>query len=957
MRKLAIAAVVVILLIVVALLVLPHLIDVNQYRGQIQAQLQKQLNRPVQLGDMSLSILPLSVHVNNVTIGDDPSFHSNVPFAEVQQLDISLKLLPLLAKNIEVNSLQLEHTKIELIRNAAGVWNFASLGHNSTAAQNNQAPPTQATPPPQTQKPSPAQQAGGQENAFALGELKITDGQIAVTDYQKHQSRAVYDHIDASLKDFAPGKPFSLDVTAHLPGNGSQTLQLSGKGGPINDAQMLNTPFSGTVKMNQVSLSGAQKFLNSQALEGTNGVITGTTDFSNAAGKMSAKGSLKIENAVIHNVQIGYPITADFNVADDLTTDVIQISQGSMKLGSTPLSLNGTINTRANPTVVDVNVSASDASIEEAARLASAFGVAFSPNAKIAGKLTMNVHAQGPTDHLALNGNINGRNLEITGKDIPQAVKVPQIDLAMTPQDLRSNNFTAISGGTTLNAQIALSQYTGNSPVVDATLKTANAHVNELLNIAKAYGASGTEGMSGTGTISLDVHATGPIKNTDAMTFSGTGAIQNASLKTPQLTQPLNIKNVNMQFTQNSVNLTNLAASLGSTNAGGNLSIANFQAPKLTFALTADKINVAELQKITAAPAPAHAPAQKKAEASWSLVPTAEAAPSAPQPSFLSTATGTGTVAVGTIIYDKTTLTNVHSNVTLNHGVIQLSPVSANVYGGQVAGAITVDTRPANMAVAVNAKLINADNNQLLSALSNVKDTIYGTVNSNVNITFVTPPSGDVTPTLNGTLAVNLTNGKITKIDLLNELSKIGKFSGGGAKGYTSISKLTGTLEIHNGVANTSDLKAAMDGGTMAATGMINLVNQAINMHVTAVLDKGFSQSVGGTGVGGYLNTALANKNGELVLPVIITGSTSHPIVAPDVQKIAQMKLNNMLPTAGGLLNGKGGADLGGMVGGLLGGKQSTTAQPQTGKPAQPQPSNQLNDALGQLLGGSKKKK
>ena len=113
--------------------------------------------------------------------------------------------------------------------------------------------------------------------------------------------------------------------------------------------------------------------------------------------------------------------------------------------------------------------------------------------------------------------------------------------------------------------------------------------MEELLGIAKAYGVSAVEGMSGSGNISLDVRATGPIKNTDAMNFSGSGALQNASLKMPSLTQPLNVRNANLQFTQNSVNLTNLAASLGSTNASGNLSIANFQAPQLTFALSADK--------------------------------------------------------------------------------------------------------------------------------------------------------------------------------------------------------------------------------------------------------------------------------------------------------------------------------------------------------------------------------
>jgi len=949
MKKLAMLVGVVVLVIIVSALALPHLIDVNQYRGQIQAEVQKQLNRPVQLGQMSLSVFPLALAVENVSIADAPNFHSSVPFAQVQKLDVSVKLLPLLTKDIQVKSLHLQHPRIELIRSAEGAWNFASLGHIATAPQPGQAP----AQPPQAPRPVPAQQAQGQSSAFVLGELKITDGQIAVTDLEKHQSRVVYDHIDASLKDYARGKPFSLEVAAHLPGSGSQTLQLSGEGGPINDAQVLNTPFRGTVKMNQVSLSGAQKFLNTAALEGTDAMLSGSIDFSNATGKISARGSLKMDDAVVHDVKVGYPIEADFDVTDDLTNDVIQISRGKIKLGSTPVSLNGTVNTHAIPAAVDVHVSASDASIEEAARLAAAFGVAFSPNAKITGKLTADVHAQGPTDHLALNGTVNGRGLEITGKDIPQSVRVPQIDLAMTPQDIRSNSFTATAGSTTLNAQMALSQYTGNSPSVDATLKTNNAKVDELLSIAKAYGVSAAEGMSGTGNTTLDVHASGPIKNTDAMTFSGSGAIQNAVVKMPQLTQPLNIKNVNLQFTQNTVNLANLGASLGSTNASGNVSVTNFRAPRLTFALNADKINVGELQKILAAPPPAQkTPEKKKAEASWSLVPVAEGASAAAAPSLLDTVTGTGTLAVGSIVYDKTDLTNVRSNVTLNHGVIQLSPATGNVYGGQMNAAITIDTRPAVTTYAVNGKLVNADNNQMLSALSNVKDTIYGTVSSNMNLSFSTPPSGDVTPTLNGTLGLNLVNGKITKLDLLNELSKIGKF-GAASKGYTAISRLTGTLDIRNGVAQTNDVKAAMDGGTMAAAGTMNLVNQALNMHVTAVLDKAFSQSVGGTGIGGYLNTALANKNGELVLPVLVTGTTSHPVVAPDVQKIAQMKVNNLLPTAGGLLNGKGGNDLGGLVGGLFGGQQQ-----QAGKPGQPQQqSNPLNDALGQLLGGKKKKK
>jgi uncharacterized protein involved in outer membrane biogenesis len=944
MRKLAIAVVIVFIIVVVV--ALTHLIEVSQYRGQIQTELQQRLNRPVQLGVLSLGVFPLRVEASNVVIGEDPSFHSNVPFAEVAQLDVSIKLLPLLAKNIEVESLELKHPRIELIRNAQGVWNFSTVASAPVPPSNTTAKPQQ---PGST---APAQQPSSEGGGFTLGALKITDGQIAVTDNQKHQSRAVYDHIDVTLANYAPGKPFSLDLAAHLPGNGSQTFSINGDGGPVNNADLSNTPFKGTAKFNEVSLQSAQKFLNSSALAGTDAVISGSTDISNASGNMTASGSLKLEKAVVRGVDAGYPITADFDVSDNLNTDVIQIRKCTLKLGSTPLAVNGTVDSHPATATVDVNLSTSNASIQDAARLAAAFGVAFSPNAAIAGQITANVHAQGPTSNLAFNGNVNARNLEMTGKQMPQPVRVPAIDLTLTPQQIQSNNFTATSGSTSLAIQMTFTQYASVSPNVDATVKTTNGKLNELLNIAQAYGVSAVESMTGSGNITLDVHASGPIKNTDAMKFSGSGALQNASLKMPSLTQPLNIRNANLQFTQNSMNITNLAASLGSTNASGNLSVTNFQAPHLTFALNADKLNVTELEQITAGSNPQKAPPKKHADASWSLVSNADGAPAA-HPGVLQTATGNGTIAVGTIIYEQTVLTNVHSNVSLNRGVIQLNPLTSQVYGGQQSGSITVDTRPNPMTYAVNAKLTGLDANKMLSAMSSVKDTVYGTLGATTNITFSTPASGDVTPTLNGTMLMTLANGKIMKLDLPGELAKIGKFGGVSPKGYTAVSQMSGTYNIHDGVAQTNDTKAALDIGNMSAEGSINLVSQGLNMHVTAVLNKSFSQSVGGTGIGGYLNTALANKNGELVLPVLITGSMNHPMVAPDVQQIAKMKLNNLLPTAGGLLNGKGGNNLG-ALGGLLGsGQQQQPAK--AGQPQKQQQANPLGDALNSILGGQKK--
>ena len=117
-------------------------------------------------------------------------------------------------------------------------------------------------------------------------------------------------------------------------------------------------------------------------------------------------------------------------------------------------------------------------------------------------------------------------------------------------------------------------------------------------------------------------------------------------------------------------------------------------------------------------------------------------------------------------------------------------------------------------------------------------------------------------------------------VDLLHEVAVAGKFLGGNfaaPKGFTDLSQLTGNFDVKNGVAQTNNLKAVIDGGTMSAAGTVNLADQSLNMHVIAVLNKALSQQVGGTQVGGYMNTALANNQGELVVPVIVTGTFQHP--------------------------------------------------------------------------------
>jgi hypothetical protein len=164
-------------------------------------------------------------------------------------------------------------------------------------------------------------------------------------------------------------------------------------------------------------------------------------------------------------------------------------------------------------------------------------------------------------------------------------------------------------------------------------------------------------------------------------------------------------------------------------------------------------------------------------------------------------------------------------------------------------------------------------------------------------------------------------------------------------QGATTINRLTGNIAIKNGTARTNDLQALLDIGNLGIAGTADLVSQALNLRVTAVLSKEFSQKAGGTSIGGYARTALANKQGELVIPADVKGTFQHPQFAPDLQQMAQMKLKGLVPDFNNPT-----AAVSGLLGDLLGKQGGTQAQPQQGTPPKNAPQNplqQLQDIFG----------
>ena len=722
MRKIALIVVVIVAIIIVAAVVFAATFDVNRYRSTIQSELEKRLDRKVTLGDMHLSVLPPRFRVQNISISDDPRFRTQKPFVQAQELDVSVKLLPLLRKSIQIDSLDLKRPSVELIKNQKGVWNFASLGSHPEVAQ--PAPGQSASRTP-SQAPPPSAEAAAEsapgEQQFALGELTISDGQVAVTDLQAKSPRTVYDHIDISLQNFAPNQPFSLDAAAHLPGSGNQQVRLKGNGGPIAQGEPATTPFHGTLQLKRVGIAGLAKFLNSPAFANTDGIVSGDTKIDSESGKMTANGQMNIQNPRVRGIDLGYPVNAQYDLTDDLISDAITIRSLTLKLGSTPLALSGLVNAKPTPAQLDLNLKASNISVAEVARLAAASGTALAPGTTVSGNANVNVQVHGTASKPSLSGTVAARNLQLSGKDIAQPVQVPAVNMTFTPAEIRSDNFNINSGGTTVAAQLAIQQYLSNSPIINAKLQAPNAQLPAILSMAKAWGVTGADKVSGAGLLNLDAYASGPIQGLDT------------------------------------------------------------------------------------------------------------------------------------------------------------------------------------------AQMIRA---------------------------------------LNGTTSLNFNTVRYSGADISHQVAAIAGFlnkSNQADQGFTNISKMTGNIVVKNGVAETSDLQALLDIGNLGVTGTADLATQVLNLRVTAVLTKAFTDKLGGaTGISGFMNTALANNQGELVIPAIVTGTFQNPRFAPDLKQIGQMKLRGLLPNS----NNPSSA-VSGILGGLLGQKGAAPTQQQTQQQQQQQPQNAVEQIMG----------
>lgn len=403
-----------ILILVVAVVAIPFLVDVNRFRPTIEGQLQGALGRPVQIGDLSLSLLAGGIKAQDISIADDPAY-SKSPFLTSKALEVGVDFLPLIfSKAMHVNSITLRDPELRLVRGPGGRWNFSSLGSSAPSSparggKRGQASPSSAPSNSTAGNSTASTSAAAQQ--FSIGVLRIVDGKVVVSGV--HARPQAYSNVQLQAKNVSMDSVMPFTFEADTPGSGK--IKLNGDAGPINRADAAQTPLSATLTVNRMDLASTG-FLDPAS--GLAGVLDFDGTLKSDGSSAHTQGKLKAEK--LRLVRGGSPATQpvafDYATDYDLKKQQGTLNQGDIHVGKTLVKLAGNYLTQGENTILHMKLNGNNMPMQDIEGLLPAFGVLLPAGSRLqGGTVSANLSIDGPLERLVTTGPVNISNTRLAG--------------------------------------------------------------------------------------------------------------------------------------------------------------------------------------------------------------------------------------------------------------------------------------------------------------------------------------------------------------------------------------------------------------------------------------------------------------------------------------------------------------------------------------------------------------
>lgn len=173
-------------------------LDPNEHKAWIQAQVREATGQDLALnGNLEFSLYPwLTIAADDVQLSSQPGFGDD-PLLNIEHVALRARLLPLLSRNVEIDTLTLRGLDAHLITDADGSTNWAMASTES-------------------QQPEPASASGGMPfNDLRVGGINIERVNVVVED-RRADTRLSISDLNFSSDDLVYDQPIDLNLSFAL---------------------------------------------------------------------------------------------------------------------------------------------------------------------------------------------------------------------------------------------------------------------------------------------------------------------------------------------------------------------------------------------------------------------------------------------------------------------------------------------------------------------------------------------------------------------------------------------------------------------------------------------------------------------------------------------------------------------------------------------------------------------
>lgn len=223
-------------LLALAILLVPMFVDPNDFRGEISSVVKQQTGRDLRLdGELKISVFPwLGIRTQGLSLSQPEQIGGDMVTVEKAQL--RLKLLPLISKQLEIDTVVLEKPTLNLITLVDGTSSFTGLVAEEVASDPGASTPTPVYPTNTEASQNTSDSGAASAVALVVQGVEITDANVLWDDRQTGQNYQVAD--------------FSL-TTGNLLGSSPAAVEMSGSVIDASNPEPIKLSLSGEARIDK----------------------------------------------------------------------------------------------------------------------------------------------------------------------------------------------------------------------------------------------------------------------------------------------------------------------------------------------------------------------------------------------------------------------------------------------------------------------------------------------------------------------------------------------------------------------------------------------------------------------------------------------------------------------------------------------------------------------------------